>query len=64
MVIYTVTEKADLTGFNVSIIEGRGTLQTTLDFKGEEGADAWVTQAKRMTKSWTPGRSFGKSRYP
>jgi hypothetical protein len=64
MATYTITPKADRPGFNVSILDGRGTLQTTLDFANKAEADAWVTQAKRMTKSWAPGRSFGNSTHP
>ena len=48
----------------VSILDGEGALQTTLGFTIEAEADAWVTQATRMNKSWAPGRSFGKTKYP
>jgi hypothetical protein len=64
MATYTVTPKADRTGFTVSILDGEGALQTTLGFTREAEADAWVTQATRMNKSWAPGRSFGKPKYP
>ena len=57
MATYTVTPKADRTGFTVSILDGEGALQTTLGFTREAEADAWVTQATRMNKSWAPGRS-------
>jgi hypothetical protein len=64
MATYTVTPKADRSGFTVSILDGEGALQTTLGFAREADADAWITQATRMNKSWAPGRSFGKSKYP
>jgi hypothetical protein len=64
MANYTITPKADRTGFTVSILDGSGALQTTLCFSSKAEADAWVTQAKRMTKSWAPGRSFGNLKYP
>jgi hypothetical protein len=64
MAAYTVTPKADRTGFTVSILDGKGALQTTLGFAREAEADDWVTQARRMNKSWAPGRSFGNSKYP
>ena len=57
MATYTVHPKADRTGFTVSILDGEGALQTTLGFTREAEADAWVTQATRMNKSWAPGRS-------
>ena len=64
MAIYTVTPKADRTGFTVSILDGEGALQTTLGFTRKAEADAWVTQATRMNKSGAAGRrSFGKSKY-
>ena len=56
--------RVDRTGFTVSILDGEGALQTTLGFTREAEADAWVTQATRMNKSWAPGRSFGKTKYP
>jgi hypothetical protein len=64
MATYTVTLKADRTGFDVSILDGKGALQTTLNFANEAEANAWVTQATRMTKSRAPGRAFGNSKYP
>ena len=38
-----------------SILDGKGALQTTLNFANEAEANAWVTQTTRMTKS--PGRA-------
>ena len=64
MATYTVTPKADRTGFDVSILDGKGALQTTLNFANEAEANAWVTQTTRMTKSRAPGRAFGNSKYP
>ena len=64
MATYTLTSKADRTGFDVSILDGKGALQTTLNFANEAEANAWVTQATRMTKSRAPGRAFGNSKYP
>ena len=65
MATYTVTPKADRTGwFDVSILDGKRALQTTLNFANEAEAHAWVTQATRMTKSRAPGRAFGNSKYP
>ena len=64
MATYTVTPKADRTCFDVSILDGEGALQTTLNFANEAEANAWVTQATRMTKSQAPGRAFGNSKYP
>src|ERR1700733_8327601 len=64
MATYTVTPKADRTRYTVAILDGEGALQTTLGFTREAEADTWVTQATRMNKSWAPGRSFGKPKYP
>jgi hypothetical protein len=64
MATYTVTPKADRASFDVSILDDKGALQTTLNFANQAEANAWVTQATRMTKSWAPGRAFGHSKYP
>ena len=64
MATYTVTPKADRACFDVSILDGEGALQTTLNFANEAEANAWVTQATRMTKSRALGRAFGNSKYP
>jgi hypothetical protein len=44
MATYTITPNVDRTGFNVSILDGSGALQTTLGFTRKADADAWVRQ--------------------
>jgi hypothetical protein len=64
MATYTVSPQADRIGFDVAVIADGGAVQTTLGFTNEAAANAWVTQAMRLNKSWTPGRAFGRLREP
>lgn len=64
MATYTVSPQSDRIGFDVAVIADGGAVQTTLGFTNEAAAKAWVTQAMRLNKSWTPGRAFGRLREP
>ncbi len=61
---YTVTPKADRTGFDVSILDGKGALQTTLNFANEAEANAWVTQATRNDQTTSAGARIRKREIP
>ena len=64
MAIYTVTARADQSGFDVEITGDGGAHQTTLRFASEEEANAWIVRATRLAKPWMAvRRDFGGSRH-
>jgi hypothetical protein len=48
MATYTISTRADQTGFEVEIECSHGGRQTTRDFKTQEDAEAWVVGRMRL----------------
>ena len=49
MSIYTVVQRADQVGFDISAIGDDGVHHTMLGFKSEADAEAWIEQDKRQS---------------